>query len=415
MKTVLKTTLLATSLMFALTACSENHDTADKAKQIHVAAQMESDQLADAGEQLVSPYTFMLADKVFDMALAKDSANKKAQFYKSFLKRMMVFKGIAARIAPMMNKGSQKQQDDYAKWLREFPESPLKAFLVDGAGDIGSYAQLMKVLGDYNMALNDFRKFLKTNATLELTLNLNPHIFEHEINEEAARSCTVTQGPDNSFDVTCDTAQIAQKRLNAADLIALRQFVGGEMLYWSLYTAYDVTTIEKISNDESWKTMTAPEKLAYLKGLPSVATLNVNQALKLIPELGVDFSAAAKWAKQYQTTICPKGVEYPNQRRGFLFKDGLCINDASQFDKGIAMLDQVLGGVFSQPILNDQGQQVDQIRVNLVGFLNAPPQDLKNILPASVDQDGKVLSWTDNTFGGLFPDGDITKIPHRKN
>jgi hypothetical protein len=113
--------------------------------------------------------------------------------------------------------------------------------------------------------------------------------------------------------------------------------------------------------------------------------------------------------------VCPKGANVPNQRRGYAFRDGLCIDNAAEADKAIAMIDQVFGGVFSQPIKDENDQQIDQIRINLVGFLKAPPQDLKNILPDAVDQDGNVLRWSDNTFGGLFPDGDISKIPQKKS
>ncbi|WP_413290202.1 hypothetical protein [Bdellovibrio sp. HCB337] len=412
MKTVFKTTLLATSLVLALTACSSKSES-EKAKQIHANNQMKSDELADAGEQLVSPYTFMLSDKVFDMALEKDPSNKKAQFYKGFVKRLMVFKGIARRITPLVSK-DPKQKADHERWQKQFPESPLKTFLMDGPADIHTNSQLAKVLSDYTGALNDFRKFLKMNPTLELTLNLNPHIFEKEINEEAARSCTWKDGVDGAIDVTCETGTIAQKRINSADIIALRQITGGEMLYWSIFTAYDFSTLEQISKNESLKNMTPPEALAYYKTLPSIAKLNANNTLQLIPELGIDTSAAVKWAKQYQDRVCPKGVDSPNQRRGYLFKDGLCVDTSDASEKSLAMLDQVLGGVFTQPIKDEQDNEIDKIRVNLVGFLKNPPKDLKNILPESVDQDGQVTRWSDNTFGGLFPDGDISKIPQKK-
>lgn len=409
MKTILKTTVLATSLILALSACSEK-EKPKNGNTIHADSTMKADELADAGEQLVSPYTFMLSDKVFDMALEKDPTNKKAQFYKAFVKRLMVLKGIGKRIAPLVKQSTPKQIEDYEKWKKSFPESPLKKFLMDGPEDIKSYSQIVSVLSDYNLALNDFRKFLKLNAGIELTLNLNPHIFEKEINEELVNSCTVTNEKDNAYVVECDYSQVAQKKINAADLIALRQITGGEMLYWSMYTAYDLSTLEQITKNEQLKNMTPPQALAYYKSLPSIAKLNATQTLSLIPELGSDFSASVKWAKQYQDRMCPKGNGARNQRRGFLFRDGICIESDSDSEKSLALLDQALGGVFTQPILNEQEQQVDQIRVNLVGFLKNPPQDLKNILPDAVDQDGKVTRWSDTTFSGLFPDGDIQKL-----
>jgi hypothetical protein len=409
MKTIFKTTVLATSLVLALTACSEKEP-----KNVHADASMKADELADAGEQLVSPYTFMLSDKVFDMALEKDPSNKKAQFYKAFVKRMMVFKGIAKRIAPMIDTANPRQKTDYERFKKQFPESPLKTFLLDGPEDIKTYSQLATVLSDYNSALNDFRKFLKLNAGLELTLNLNPYIFEKEISEEMARSTTVTHGPEGQIDVQWEIAGVAQKKVNAADLIALRQITGGEMIYWSMYTSYDLSTMEEITKNQKLKTMTPPEVLAYYKSLPSIAKLNPGQTLSLIPELGSDFSASVKWAQQYQDRLCPKGENARNQRKGFLFNAGICVNSTSESDKSLAMLDQILGGIYTQPILDDQDQQVDQIRVNLVGFLRNPPQDLKSLLPDAVDQEGQATRWSDNTFGGLFPDGDINKIPKKK-
>ncbi|MGZ3748922.1 MAG: hypothetical protein ACXWRE_15710, partial [Pseudobdellovibrionaceae bacterium] len=324
-------------------------------------------------------------------------------------------KGIANRIAPMIQASSPRQQADYEKWKKQFPESPLKSFLLDGPEDIKSYSQLMTVLADYNSALNDFRKFLKINTgNLELTLNLNPHIFEKEINEEAAKSCTATQGSEGQVDVDCQYSGIAQKKVNTADLIALRQATGGEMLYWSIYTAYDLSTVEEIAKNAELKTKTPQEVLAYYKSLPSIAKLNKGQMLSLIPELGSDFSASVKWAQQYQDRLCPKGLDVPNQRRGYLFKDGLCVKTDNESEKALAMIDKVFSGIFTQPILDDNSQQKDQIRVNLVGFLKNPPQDLKNILPESVDQEGQATQWSDPTIGGLFPDGDVSKLSRKK-
>jgi len=411
MKPFFKTTILATSLILALTtACSNDKRDKKDATTVKLSNQMKADELTNAGEQLVSPYTFMLADKVFDMALEKDSSNQKAQFYKLFVARMMVFKGIARRISPMVKNGSPEQKADYAKWMKEFPESPLKTFLLDGTEDIDSPLKAARVLSDYNQALNNFRVFLKKNPTMELTLNLNPHVFEKEINDELANSCTWKDVADGAVEVTCDPQGIAQKKMNSADLIALRQVTGGEMLYWSMFTAYDLTVSEQISKNENLQNMAPQEVLAYYKSLPSLGKLNPENTLHLIPEIGSDFSASVKWYQQYQDRVCPKGAEVSNQRRGYLFKNGICIERSAESDKSLAAIDKILGGVFTQPIENEKGEQVDQIRVNLVGFLKNLPQDLKHFLPESVDQNGQNPRWSDPTMNGLFPDGDIKKI-----
>jgi hypothetical protein len=412
MKSILKTTVLATSLVLALGACSEkdkNDNGGDG--RIQVSAKMKSDELTEAAEQLVSPYTFMLADKVLDMAIEKDGTNTKAQFYKAFLKRAMVFKGIAKRVAPMMAKNPQ-QKLEYDRTVKDFPESPLKKFLLDGKEDIHSYSQLQSVLSDYSQALNDFRKFLKLNQNAELTLNLNPYVFEKEINQELVNSCTWT-GENGSYDVHCDHVTVAQKKINVADMIALRQMTSGEMLYFSIYTAYDMSTIEQALSSGQLTNATPQQTLAYYKSLPSVAKLRQNHTLNLIPEIGSDFSAALKWAIQYQDRVCPKGEGQSNQRKGFLFKNGVCIKSGTEVDKGLALLDQAMSGIFTNDI-KEKDQTVDQIRVNLVGFVTAPPTDLKNVLPTELDASGKATEWTDKTMGGLFPDGDIHKLNRNK-
>jgi len=418
MKTNLfKSAVLATSLVMALTACSDKKsNNNDTNKNIHADAQMSSEDLTDAGEQLVSPYTFMLADKIMDMAVQKDPSNTKAQFYHIFLERMMVFKGIAKRIHPLVKQGSAQQQQDYDKWIKTFPESPMKKFLLDGPEDIQTYSQLQNVLANYQQALNDFRKFLKANQAMQLTLNLNPHVFEKEINEEMANSCVYVEGPDHQYDVQCDMSGIAQKKINAADIVALRQIVGGEMLYYAMLNSYDLSTIEQVTRANQNKQLTPQQTLDMYKALPSVAKLRKDQMLSLVPELGADFSAAAKWAIQYQSSICPKGNgPIGNQRPGFLFKNGLCVDNISDTQKSLAILDQVLSGIYTAPIKDDQGNTTDQIRVNLIGFLMNPPKDLKTVMPDAVDQDGHVTRFSDNTISGLFPDGDVQKLNKQKN
>jgi tetratricopeptide (TPR) repeat protein len=419
MKPNLATSLIMLSLVIAFTGCGAKKE--DKPAEVTIQANdgMKAEDLAESGEALVSPYTFMLADRVFTMALAKDPDNKKAKFYQTFIKRMMVLKGIVSRIAPLVRAGTPEQQADYERWKKEFPESPLRAFLMDGPEDLTKNAQIVDVLSDYQNALNDFRKFLKANPDLELTLNLNPHVFEKEISSTLANSCKWErnpgweQNPDRlrgPITVVCDYSAAAQKKINAADVVAIRQITGGEMYLMSLYTAYDISTILEISQNQQLKKMTPPEVLSYYKSLPSIAKIRKEQTLSLIPELGSDFSAAVKWAKQYQYRICPKGESSRNQRPGFLFKDGLCVNPNSKDEANLVRLDQALAGIFSAPILNADEEQVDEIRTNIVGFFANPPKDLKDLLPESVDAKGRVTQWADKTFGGLFPDGDIGRI-----
>ena len=96
MKHNFKTMILMSTLAVCLSACTDNDNkSAHDGVQITANDKMDASSLADAGEQLVSPYTWMLADKVFTMALEKNATNEKAQFYRALLKPMMLPKSRA--------------------------------------------------------------------------------------------------------------------------------------------------------------------------------------------------------------------------------------------------------------------------------------------------------------------------------
>ena len=405
----LTTGLITLGFVFTFSACTEKSKSEEEGR-IRANAAQSSEELTEAAEQLVGPYTFMYADKIIDVALEKNPTNIKAQFYKSFLKRFMAFKGIVKRIDPLVRKGDSNQTTNFDRSIRNMPTTELKRFLLDGSEDIDTTSKLSKFLAEYVQALNDFRKFAKLNPEVEITLNMNPSIFGNSAAQDWARNCHFEVDNERKFkDIVCDT-EIFQRKVNSADLIVLRQEVAGEMLYLSILTAYDGSLLEKLNSDESYAKMTEQQRTEYLNSLPSVAKLNANHTLNLIPELGSDYSAAIKWAMKYQDRLCPKGESTRLQRKGYLFDTGVCVNPSQGNLNSLTLLDQVLGGVIMAPINDKNDQKTDEIRVNLVGFLMNPPSDIRNVIPQKLDNAGKPTEWNDPTIGGLFPDGDIHKL-----
>ncbi|MBC7372080.1 MAG: hypothetical protein H7326_10970 [Bdellovibrionaceae bacterium] len=424
----LRSTVMATSLILALTACGEKAQVKkadgtegkievttppkgsneDLTVTVDAKPVVDASGLADAAEQLVGPYSFMLADKVFDAALEKDANNMKAQFYKALLKRMMIFKGIATRVRPVIKTNGNIAQLD--KSVKDFPESALKTFLLEGKEDLQKPSNIITILAEYKNAVNDFRKFTKLHADLELTLNLNPLLFQKQITEEATDACSVIANPDKSVTVSCDYSKAAQKKINSADMVVLSQMAAGEVLYLSMYTAYDVDALADLAADKSLEGKSAEQILARLKSMPTVAGLRKDQSLSTIPTLGADFVAAYQWAMKYQGNLCAKG-EGKKNRPGFLVNQGVCVQHSTEADQSIAMLNAALSSAISMPVRNARGEEVSQIRVNVAGFLKNPPQDLKMLLPETVNAEGKVTSFgPDKTLGGLFPDGDVERL-----
>jgi hypothetical protein len=373
-----------------------------------VKADMDAETLALAGEQLVSPYTFMLADKVFDMALAQDPTNTRALVLKSFIKPYMALKGIWNRVYPMaIARGQKAKQDDT---IAKTPDSPLKTFLLDGPQDISNEAGLQVVMDDIKNGFDDFRRFLKKNPDLDIVLNLNPYTFKDRIEGNLLNSCVTQQATDGELVVDCRTAKILQVELNSADLTVLGQQAAGMVLYFTVLNAYSADGYADWV-DYSVKHPTAPEMVRnnFLSANAKFGKLRDANTLKLVAELGADFSAAAKWVINSQTEICSQGRNDPRNRPGFYLDLGICIPNIPESQRNLAVLDQLLKGAVTMTLPDKDGNNVDT-QYDIFALTRSPVADLRSYMPSAYDQCGIGIQLADKTLNGVFPSGDAEKF-----
>lgn len=409
MKNLTSSVLLATAVVLTLTACGEQKDTKNNKVVIEASANMQASELADAGEQLITPYTFMLADKVFDQAIEKDATNVKAQFYKNFLKRFMVFKGIYTRIRPAMEKSGNLESHDLA--IKNMPNSAVKTFFLDGKQDLKTIADAQGVLAQYQNALSDFRTFLRSNADANITLNMNPYLFEQDIREEWGKSCVIHQKSETVTKVECDTADIATKKVNAADLMLLRQATAMELLTWTLYNSYSFEGFEAAQERANGKELSIEEKIALVKESDTLLTLRKDNKMAIIKDAALDLSAAIKWATKYQDRLCPKGDGVMNQRKGFLFSQGICLVLDAQQQQSLKELDTALAGPVEREMILTTGETA-KFELDVFAWSKNPPKDLRKLL---LPVDGKYkcgdqIELQDSTFGGIFVNGDANRV-----
>src|SRR5687768_15532354 len=135
-KNILTSIVLAASLVAPL-GCTKEVITeklvqAEKQEQgpngkdirVEVSDKMDAEELALAGEQLISPATFMLAQKTFNMSLTKDPNNKRAQFYTAMLKPWMASRGLAVRLKPVIRLHGNIAAHE--KMIADIPNSPFR-------------------------------------------------------------------------------------------------------------------------------------------------------------------------------------------------------------------------------------------------------------------------------------------------
>lgn len=396
-------TLIAGFALVSMVACSpsENKDSGTVNK-IDLMSLKSAEEKALAAEQLVTPYAFMYARDLFEMAIRQDPTNKRAQFYLYLLQPMMVWKGYLTRIRPLAIK--ENREAELNEYIQKLPNSALKTFLTEPvAQDIQKVEDNQKLVVSYAQSLNHFRKFLKSNPNLEISLNLNPSIFESHINQKMAESCTAEQ-KDSVITTNCDYQKVAQIDLNSADVAVLQQFTSGIVLSFSLHASYSLDGISELMKVQN---ATPAEFLQKVEQQKNLGKLYKNHLMGTIAEMGADYIDAVRWVQNNQQTLCPNGPETTVEaRKHNLIKSPLCIEDASATEKSLALLTSALSG----PIDYFDEELNYSTKVDYFAVSKRPVRDLKSLLPSEVDADGKVISLKDNTMGGILPNGDALKL-----
>ncbi|MEQ1877042.1 MAG: hypothetical protein ABL958_10380 [Bdellovibrionia bacterium] len=413
MKNVLKISI-ALFVTVALGACGSSEtkraadgktgggESGDK-KVISVEPNMDAETLAQAGEQLMNPATFMLADTALDMSLAKDPENKRAQFYKYAIKRLMTLKGAGTRFRPFIAaNGDVKTYDVESK---KFPNSPLKDFLFKGKEDIKTMTQVQDFLVSYRDALLEYHTWLRKNQDLNLTLNLNPFVFQGNLRADELNACEVVGTSENGLDVKCDYTEIAQRKVNAADMIAIRQMVAGEILYFTIYTAYSAEGVDRVVRLNKKRNLTGEQILDILTNNAEFGKLRKDNTLSIITSLGADLMSAWKWALANQRALCPAG-ELAGTRKGQVFENGICIKYDSETEKYANLADQALMGAITVKLHKPGTDNEKETRVDYLAWARKPVADLRDIAPVSFNHCDKADRIKDNTLGGFYPNGD---------
>lgn len=373
---------------------------ADK-NQVYVTASMTSNDLVEAAEQLITPTQFMTADAVLDMALEKDPTNFKAQFYKKFLASFMLNKGIMTRIKPLVRKHGN--MSEYEKSINNLPDIPMYRFLANGKEDMSRVSDIQDYFSDYQIALNDFRRFLIENQDQQLTVEISSTYLENLFKQGDAYECSqVSEGQ-----YACDVRNATKRKLSTPDFMAIRQMLAGQILFLNFYTAYSFEGIEVLKS-LNIKDGTPQENVLNLisEKLPELGKLRNRNLLKETMNLGSDLVSAARWAIQYQNQLCPKGIETNHQRKGHLFHKGICVKNADESLRSLAVLEQVLSSTTKVQFPQTQSEA----EIDYMAWFKNPVQDLMTLAPKTFNSCGEATSLRDNTYGGLFVNGDADKM-----
>lgn len=396
------------SQLACLLACQAKHEDGlavnTSSKIVEANATMSSEELTDAAEQLLTPTQFMHADKILDIALEKDASNTKAQFYKSFLKSFLSTKGILTRVKPLVKKYGNFTE--YENSLENIPNLHIKKFLLAGKEDIQNVKDIQSWFTEYQMALNDFRKFLIVNQDKTFTLELNAQSLEASLKDPNSYSCETIRANEKDYKFKCDMSIVGKKIISTPDLIALRQMTAGYILYLNFYTAYSFEGSE-LFKTVTIKEGTSPKEVERFisENMPEFGKLRKDNLLKEIIPMGSDLVNAGRWAINYQNQLCPLGMNKPQQRKGALFHEGLCVTNAQESLKSLALLEQLLAKTMKIHL----GSKNEEYEVDYFALTQNPVENLLSLTPKDYDNCGQAISLKDPSFGGTFINKDADR------
>lgn len=452
--------LLAAVLMF--TACTNDDDNkanvssesetvidTNKIKEDKSTSDVEkAEQLALAGEQLMTPGGFFYADQIFDEALKYDSSNMRAQFYKALNAPMMNMKGIYTRVEPIVLKDSKETIRDYEEILEENNYAvAIKDFLIDGEKDIDSESKVQDFLQTQSKAYDQLRKFLKANKGKTLTINF-PELLWKDAHSRRELICKTKETHHGTFYTNCDTDfNLHTVKIERADMEAMQQMTAGIVIYHTLLTAYDVSgaqAIHQALNPKGASDLAIIENsdkriMEEINKHSSFGVLNDGNQLAGIIDLGSDALAGTRWAIKLQDKLCPEvkayrksaedlkyealyakyGYQYNAdlneiRREGMAIEQGICIekktSEGKSVDKILKSIELALAGniMTLKGYEHKTGNRVETL-VKYSNLVENPIVDLKT-LPKSYNECGNIESLSNDSLNGVFVNNDATEF-----
>lgn len=404
--------ILALSVLGVLASgCQKKDENEGDKNKVNVLTSSET-ALVEAGERLIDPVNFPIADSLFDAALAANPGNVKARFYKTLLKPMMNYKGIVNRVRPWFkDNGKEAELDRFVRtnqWLTRV-KSPLRDFLLGAGGaPIKTVYDYQTFMLEQQKAMNDMRVFAKQNRDSGITLGMYTWLWAGKIGERYNDSSfckPVREGDDYYMNCPENTLEI---QIAAPDMMAIQQYYAGVSLFMNFYTSYSIEGAEQVDKILSNKSLSAIEKANRVRGVKNFMTYRPDAQLTLVEELGVDFIAATRWVMANQNSFCPGGKSQ-GIRKGYLSENGVCVLDPTQQEDSLRLMEQVLSGPRIHEWQDDLGNK-QKLNLNVSVLWKSPIQDLKAHIPLEFNECGKGTRYADNTLGGILPDGDLVRV-----
>jgi hypothetical protein len=369
-------------------------------------------QLVEFAETLMRANTFMHAAKIIDLALQQDPQHVRAQFWKKTLAPQFVLEGISDRIEPL----ARQRADRYADYLKTTadlkqysPARDLVSFMHNGKSDLDTESKVQRVVDQYLVKLAELRTWLKTNRRQPLQFKIVVDDKETITDDGRVLPCSAKEVQPRVWQMeNCSNYQMKTVRMNAADFEGARQVISGYIVYFGIANSYSLDGLFKIAADLPG--MSPKQRLQSVLADRRAGVLRTPSYMKFVAEATADAVVAVRRAQALQKQLCPFGAEADvEQRPGFLFKDGLCVQSSDAVTRELAIAEQLARGQRT-PIDFVIHGQTRAFTVDPTAWTERPVANLRELGEIHEDVCGKVRGLGDGRAGGLFPGGELNQL-----
>lgn len=372
--------------------------------------------LARIGEILLEdPKNIELADSMFEQALKEDPKQSKALFYKSFTGITMNFKGIEKQAENHMTKKEiQEIKRDLLK--TNYPE--LISFVTNLPENIVEMKKKESVQEFIKKNLMPSFKEAVSNIEgidSELSLIIPRQGEKKVVNKSDCYNSSRWDNDSQTYvsEFQCydwQETQVVNKyngnvvKLAKADLKVIVGALTTYLNYMRVGTAYNLKGYSNIAKTvelkekELGRDLTDKEAISILKRNKNFLTLSVdNELAEITTSIEKTIESVLDLADM-RDILCNK-----NKRAEYLFQE-LCMGTETEDSLRTAL--DVLAGPFETTVgIDSEGREV-KVMVNASAAFNTPFQDLKTLLPTKFDRKGNGNWELEDTFNGIFPNGD---------
>jgi len=293
-----------------------------------------SDELADEGESLLIEKRYEDAYGKFSEALQFNPENSRATFWRAILSPYLEMKGIARRVRPLYTNPKYANPKKYREVIQALnPRTPdINRHLLNGPEDIYTPEDLQEWMDRLSLKVdfmrNELKKIRKTEFLVRVPIWLGRDYFNHYVSYD----CEATSyGPIPYREENCSlhdskSFPVMIGRMELDYFIAMAGIYQANL---DVLTAYRINpaALKLTETGEIQSQAEAEEQKKYLLTATAPGVLRNRDPFSRLRPAAHEVAAGLRYLLENQNEVCPAGTYSMQNRRGYLFRFGFCLND----------------------------------------------------------------------------------------